>query len=104
MPGNPIGVQPQLAGSLERGAAGRRTLAGYLFLLPNFSGFLLFLLLPILFSLVLSFCEWNLLTWPPRFIGLQNYGNLVADWKPSGTTCSTPLSSCWAFRSASSAR
>jgi multiple sugar transport system permease protein len=79
VPGNPIGVQPELAGALERGAAGRRTLAGYLFLLPNFSGFLLFLLLPILFSLVLSFCEWNLLTWPPRFVGLQNFARLVAD-------------------------
>jgi multiple sugar transport system permease protein len=79
VPGNPIGVQPQLAGALERGAAGRRTLAGYLFLLPNFSGFLLFLLLPIVFSLVLSFCEWNLLTWPPRFIGLQNFSRLMAD-------------------------
>ncbi len=79
MPGNPIGVQPQLAGALERSAAGRRTLAGYLFLLPNFSGFLLFLLLPIVFSLVLSFCEWNLLTWPPHFVGLQNFSRLVAD-------------------------
>jgi multiple sugar transport system permease protein len=79
VPANPIGVQPQLAGSLERAAAGRRTLAGYLFLLPNFSGFLLFLLLPILFSLVLGFCEWNLLTWPPRFIALQNYRRLIAD-------------------------
>ena len=52
----------------------RRLLFGFLPL-----GFLLFLLLPILFSLALSFCEWNLLTWPPRFIGLENYRRLIAD-------------------------
>jgi multiple sugar transport system permease protein len=52
---------------------------GYLYLLPNFSGFMLFLFIPLVFSLVLSFCEWNLLVWPPRFVGLENYTRLLTD-------------------------
>jgi multiple sugar transport system permease protein len=44
----------------------------YLFLLPSFAGFLLFVLIPVLGSLALSLMEWNLLT-PPRFVGLNNY-------------------------------
>ncbi len=44
----------------------------YLFLLPSFAGFLLFVLIPVFGSLVLSLMEWNLLT-PPRFVGLGNY-------------------------------
>ena len=38
-----------------------------LFLLPNVLGFLMFTAFPVAFSLVLSFCAWDLLTWPPRF-------------------------------------
>jgi multiple sugar transport system permease protein len=62
-----------------RAEGGRRTLRAYLYLLPNFSGVLFFVLLPVLFSLVLSFCEWNLLRWPPKFVGLQNYADLLRD-------------------------
>jgi len=62
-----------------REAAGRRTLRGYLYLLPNFAGVLLFILVPVVFSLILSFCHWNLLTWPPRFVGFQNYLELLRD-------------------------
>ncbi|HEU4325556.1 MAG TPA: sugar ABC transporter permease [Roseiflexaceae bacterium] len=49
----------------------------YLFLLPSFAGFLLFVVIPVLGSLVLSLTEWNLLT-PPRFVGLNNYTALLA--------------------------
>lgn len=34
-------------------------LIGYSFIAPNFIGFLVFTLIPILASLALSFCEWN---------------------------------------------
>lgn len=44
----------------------------YLFLLPSLAGFLLFVAIPVIASLALSFMDWNLLT-PPRFAGLQNY-------------------------------
>jgi multiple sugar transport system permease protein len=49
-----------------------------LFLLPGLSGLLLFTLLPILASLVLTLFEWDLLT-PPRFVGLGNFTRLLAD-------------------------
>lgn len=47
-----------------------------LFLLPNFLGFLLFTLWPILASFALSFCSWDLLT-PIRFVGWSNFVNLL---------------------------
>ena len=49
----------------------------YLFLLPSLSGFLLFVALPVLSSLALSFFDWNLLS-PPEFVGASNYSQLLA--------------------------
>lgn len=60
-----------------------KTIAAYLFLLPNISGFLLFTFIPVFASLLLSFSDWDLLT-PMRFVGLRNYVQLVYDplfWK-----------------------
>jgi multiple sugar transport system permease protein len=53
----------------------QEALAGYGFILPAVLGFLLLCLLPILFSLGLSFTDWNVLT-PPKYIGLNNYVKL----------------------------
>src|SRR5579859_429594 len=50
----------------------------YLFLLPSMLGFLIFIVLPVLGSLALSFSHWNLLT-PPEFAGLSNYSELLQD-------------------------
>lgn len=44
----------------------------YLFLLPSFAGFLIFVVGPVLGSLALSFMDWNLLS-PPTFVGVNNY-------------------------------
>jgi multiple sugar transport system permease protein len=54
--------------------------AGWLtfFLLPGLGGLLIFTVMPILASLVLTFFRWDLLT-PPQFIGLGNYTRLFAD-------------------------
>ena len=49
----------------------------YLFLLPSFVGFLIFVALPVLAALGLSFVNWNLLT-PPEFVGAANYSQLLA--------------------------
>lgn len=49
---------------------------GYLFLLPSFLGFAIFVALPVLASFVLSFMDWNLLR-PPEFVGLSNYVQLL---------------------------
>ncbi|MEA2069176.1 MAG: sugar ABC transporter permease, partial [Verrucomicrobiota bacterium] len=71
-------------------AAWRRkaAMAGYLFLLPNMLGFFVFTSLPVVASLVLSTCEWNLIN-PPKWAGLANFQKLVADadfWKFVGNT------------------
>jgi multiple sugar transport system permease protein len=42
------------------------------FLLPSLSGLVLFLVVPLIASFVLSFTNWELLA-PPKFIGLHNY-------------------------------
>ncbi len=50
------------------------------FLLPNFLGFVIFTSGPVLFSLVISFSNWNLQrTIPFRWNGLENYGQLLHD-------------------------
>ena len=50
------------------------------FLLPNLLGFLLFTSGPVLFSLIISFSNWNLQqTVPFRWIGLENYFALLHD-------------------------
>jgi len=58
---------------------GRKSLLWVLlFLLPNFLGFLLFQLGPILASLWLSFEKWDIMS-PPIFVRLKNYIDLVSD-------------------------
>jgi multiple sugar transport system permease protein len=48
----------------------------YLFLLPSLLGFAVFVVLPIIGAFLLSFYEWNL-TSPAKFIGLDNYSQLI---------------------------
>lgn len=66
----------------------KETLAGYGFLLPNFTGFLLFTSLPVAASLLLSFVSWDLFS-APKFVGLKNFRVLFQDplfWKYSWNT------------------
>jgi multiple sugar transport system permease protein len=58
--------------------AASEALAAYLFVLPSFVGFLVFLVVPMIASLGLSFYDWELLR-PPRFSWLQNYQTLLND-------------------------
>ncbi len=58
----------------------RITLVALAFLLPNFLGFAVFTLVPVVFSLGASFTNWNLMrTVPLRFVGLENYLDLIAE-------------------------
>ena len=50
---------------------------GYLFLLPSLAGFLVFVAVPVVVSLLLSFVNWNLLR-PPEFVGVANYVQLLS--------------------------
>lgn len=56
----------------------RLYLSGVLFLLPALLIFGMFFYLPFLQSIYYSFTEWNALK-PPRFIGFDNYVNLLKD-------------------------
>ena len=59
------------------------TIAGYLFLLPNFIGFVVFMLFPILFAFYIMLTDWSLSN-EPQFIGLDNFEKMVNDrlfWK-----------------------
>lgn len=50
----------------------RKILVAYSFILPNLIGFFIFTFIPIVFSLFLSFCQWDSGN-PIKFVGLQNF-------------------------------
>jgi multiple sugar transport system permease protein len=53
----------------------RATLAGYLFLLPNIVGFLVFSSIPVLATLGISTLDWDMIR-TPTFVGIGNYAVL----------------------------
>jgi multiple sugar transport system permease protein len=53
----------------------REEFNAWLFVLPTALGLLIFQLFPVLFSLYVSFTNWNLIT-PPKWLGFQNYRDL----------------------------
>ena len=53
-------------------------LIAWSFILPNFLGFAVFTLIPMLFSFGLAFMEWDAFS-DPVFIGLDNFRRMVAD-------------------------
>ncbi|MBA7634496.1 Lactose transport system permease protein LacF [subsurface metagenome] len=67
-------LRPKKIGRIAR----RESIEFHLFLLPWIIGFSLFYAGPILVSFYLSFCKYDLLS-PPRFAGLENYRNFIAD-------------------------
>jgi multiple sugar transport system permease protein len=54
---------------------------GYAFIAPNFIGFALFTLLPLLFALGVAFTQWNVVSGLGgiKWIGLQNFIDLIHD-------------------------
>lgn len=56
----------------------RETLIAYTFIAPNFIGFCLFTLVPIVFAMILAFSEWNGIT-ALKFVGLDNFIRLFQD-------------------------
>lgn len=55
----------------------KRNRYAYLYLLPFFIVFLIFSVFPILYSLVLSFCDMDILSGRLTFIGIENYRRLI---------------------------
>lgn len=56
----------------------RNTLIGISFILPNFIGFCLFIMIPVAFSFVLSFAKWDGFN-AIEFIGLSNFSTIFKD-------------------------
>ena len=55
----------------------RNALIAYSFLAPNFLGFAIFTLVPVICAIALSLCDWNGGDVSKlRFVGLQNYGTI----------------------------
>lgn len=74
---SPVARRP-LGRPLPISRRGREALAGYLLVAPDLLGLITFVALPILAAAYLSLNDWNGLA-APRFIGLANYQQLVAD-------------------------
>ncbi len=66
----------------------RETIFGYIFTGPQIIGFLAFVAFPLVFSLILCFCKWNMLD-DPEFVGFKNFEKIFNDrifWKSMGNT------------------
>jgi len=56
----------------------RDNFTAYAFILPNFLGFLIITMVPLAFSLVLSFLSWDGAN-PVQYVGLENFKELAGD-------------------------
>ncbi|MCC8065177.1 MAG: sugar ABC transporter permease [Clostridiales bacterium] len=56
----------------------RNTLIAYSFIAPNFIGFCIFTLVPMVFAIALAFCSWDGVN-AIEFVGFQNFVDLVSD-------------------------
>ena len=56
----------------------KRNLVAYSFIAPNFIGFCVFTLVPIVFAFALAFMQWDGSN-PIKFVGLSNFGRLTDD-------------------------
>ena len=59
-------------------SSAKRTRNAYLFLAPSYLPLIGFLVAPMFAAVLLSFTKWDLLT-PPKWIGLQNFAELLHD-------------------------
>ena len=64
--------------SASRKLKRKNTLIAWSFIAPNFIGFLIFTLVPVVFSLILAFMKWDSFS-TPEFIGLQNFTRMLSD-------------------------
>lgn len=56
----------------------KKNLIAYSFIMPNFLGFVIITLLPILFSMILAFMKWDGVN-EVTFVGLKNFFDMVKD-------------------------
>lgn len=70
---NQLKMKPKLS-KLAR----KEAMWGYIFITPGTLGVIVFTLFPLLFSFVMSFTDWSMLS-NPHFLGLKNYIELFQD-------------------------
>lgn len=65
----------------KRRSRGQSSWIGYLFVAPNFIGFSIFTLLPLIFAFAVSFAEWDVISGIDaiRWIGFQNFVDIWND-------------------------
>lgn len=56
----------------------KNTLIAWTFILPNFTGFFIFTLVPVIFSFVLAFMKWDSFS-APEFVGFKNFTKMIND-------------------------
>lgn len=66
------------AGRFQLTSAQRRTILGYIFIMPFILGFFFWFLAPASVAAWLTFQKWNLIT-PPQYVGLDNIERLFTD-------------------------
>ncbi|WP_030512368.1 carbohydrate ABC transporter permease [Microbispora rosea] len=71
-------TRPAPEGSPRRRRAWRGVLVGWSFILPNFLGFALFTLVPMVAALALAFLKWDSYN-TPEWVGLDNFRRLLRD-------------------------
>lgn len=67
-----------MGGAGHRSARRADALTGFLFISPALTGYLIFVLGPVVAAFALSFTRYDILT-APRFVGFDNYARLFAD-------------------------
>ena len=68
----------------------KNALIGYTFILPNFLGFAIFILIPVVFTLILSVMKWDGFT-AMKFVGLDNFKTIFTDYRFSSAFWKTLL-------------
>lgn len=74
----PASLRAPRAPNRSRVARRRATATSYALLSPSLIGVGLFLVVPVLVALSLSFTRWNIIT-PPQWVGLDNYARIFSD-------------------------
>ncbi|MFC1563854.1 extracellular solute-binding protein [candidate division KSB1 bacterium] len=74
-----IGILITIAVTAYKGRERVSILRGYAFLAPSMLVLLVFIFVPVVFSLFLSFHHWNVVSSTKPFVGLENYRDLLRD-------------------------